>query len=128
MSGNKAKDTQPELLVRQALCRYGLRGYRLHPKQVPGKPDICYISRKIAIFVNGCYWHRCPYCKYSLPKHNRSFWKQKFLNNIKRDTQKAGQLRKESWKVIVLWECQIKGPKSEKTMLRTKKIIETRLK
>lgn len=108
MSANKAKDTKPELALRKALSKNGIRGYRLHPKNVPGRPDICFTKKKLAIFVNGCYWHRCPYCKYPLPKHNTDFWQQKFSTNITRDKTKIAQLKKLGWRTITIWECQIR--------------------
>jgi len=82
MSSIKDKNTKPELIIRKALWEKGIRGYRLHWKKAPGKPDIAFPSKKVAIFVNGCYWHRCPHCKLSLPKTNSEFWKNKFQKNI----------------------------------------------
>ncbi len=108
MRSNKAKDTKPELAVRKALRANGLRGYRLHPKKIPGRPDICFIGKKVAIFVNGCFWHRCSYCKLPLPKTNREFWKNKFLRNIERDRLKQKRLIDGGWTVLTFWECQTK--------------------
>lgn len=108
MSANKAKNTMPEVTLRKALFNSGLRGYRLHWKKVPGRPDIAYPSKKIAIFVNGCFWHRCPYCKPSFPKSNVDFWKNKFKKNKERDRRKKRELEKAGWKVLVFWECQIR--------------------
>src|SRR5687768_13013552 len=84
MSANRAKNTSPELLLRKAIWQMGFRGYRLHPANVPGRPDIAFTTQKVAIFVMGCFWHRCPKCDYKLPKHNRKFWKQKFERNLER--------------------------------------------
>ena len=92
MSANKAKDTNPEKSLRKALRNVGLVGYRLNYKKVPGRPDICFVSKKLAIFVNGCFWHRCPYCDYPYPKHNQKFWIDKFNKNIARDQKKIEQL------------------------------------
>jgi len=108
MSANISKNTRPEILLRQALWANGLRGYRLHWKKVPGRPDIAFPGKRIAIFVNGCFWHRCHYCGLPLPKSNRKFWKDKFARNIKRDTMKMQNLRDIGWTVIVVWECQLK--------------------
>ena len=108
MRANKAKDTKPEVLLRKALREQGLVGYRLHYKKVPGHPDISFVGKKVAIFVNGCFWHRCPHCDLPLPKSNRDWWKAKFDANIKRDTRKVEQLNELGWKVIVVWECEIK--------------------
>lgn len=118
MSSNKGKDTKPELLLRKLLWKNGLRGYRIHPKNIPGRPDICFTSKKIAIFVNGCFWHRCPYCNYDLPKHNTSFWRDKFDKNVARDKEKIRQLKNLKWKVIIVWECQLKKRKLDNTQNR----------
>src|SRR5688572_12008011 len=88
MSANKAKNSKPEVHLRKALWNQGAKGYRLHYKKVPGRPDICYVSKKVAIFVNGCFWHRCPHCNYQLPKTNTEFWKEKFGKNVNRDLKK----------------------------------------
>ena len=108
MSSNKAKNTKPELKLRKALYADGIRGYRLNWKKVPGKPDIAFPGRKIGIFINGCYWHRCTYCELSLPKTNTDFWKKKFEKNIKRDKKKEKELLDLGWTVLVFWECKIK--------------------
>ena len=92
MSSNRGKDTKPELHLRYTLREFGIPGYRLHWKKAPGKPDIAYPKHKIAIFVNGCYWHRCPYCNLPLPKSNSRFWSKKFESNKKRDIDKNNQL------------------------------------
>lgn len=107
MSAIRAKDTKPELILRKALWKSGLRGYRLHWKKAPGRPDICFPGKKIAIFVHGCFWHKCPHCKPPLPKTHKAFWKNKFVANKERDRAKERVLKKEGWKVLVLWECQI---------------------
>jgi DNA mismatch endonuclease (patch repair protein) len=107
MRGNKAKDTKPELKLRSALWAHGFKGYRLHWKKAPGSPDIAYPSKKVAIFVNGCYWHRCPHCKPHFPQTNANFWRNKFVANAERDQRKNDQLSQLGWRVITLWECQV---------------------
>ena len=108
MSAIKAKDTTPELLVRHALHAMGYR-YRLHRKDLPGKPDIVLPKHKIVIFVNGCFWHRHLGCKYaSTPASNADFWMAKFEANIARDKKNYTQLEKLGWKVVVIWECEIR--------------------
>lgn len=107
MKANIAKGTKPELLLRKALWRAGLKGYRLNWTNVPGRPDICFSKKKIAIFVNGCFWHRCPHCNLSLPKTNKIFWETKFQRNVERDRLKKEKLEKLGWKVLVFWECEI---------------------
>lgn len=119
MSANKAKNTKPEVLLRKALTNAGIKGYRLHWKKAPGSPDIAFPKRKLAVFVNGCYWHRCPHCKLTIPKSNTDFWKKKFKRNKERDQEKIRLLKKSGWNVIVIWECMIK-----KDILDVVKIIK----
>jgi DNA mismatch endonuclease (patch repair protein) len=107
MQANKAKNTKPEVLLRKMLWINGLRGYRLHPKQLPGKPDISFSKVKLAVFINGCFWHRCPTCNLSLPKSNTDFWKKKFDANVARDQKKAEALRQIGWRTLTIWECMI---------------------
>lgn len=107
MSANKGKDTKPEIILRKYLWKSNLRGYRVHWNKVPGRPDIAYPGKKLAIFVNGCFWHRCPYCNLQLPKSNQSFWKHKFTKNIERDSRKVNELEVLGWTVLVVWECEI---------------------
>ena len=107
MSATQRKNTKSELLLRKALRGIGLIGYRLHWKKVPGSPDIAFPGKKIAIFVNGCYWHRCPHCNYKLPEHNKEFWREKFITNVKRDVKNIKDLEEMDWNTLVIWECQI---------------------
>lgn len=107
MKANKRKDTKPELIVRRALREAGFPGYRLQWK-VPGRPDICYPGRKVAIFVNGCFWHRCPHCNLPLPEHNRGFWQEKFERNVERDRRDTEALGAMGWTVITVWECEVR--------------------
>ncbi|WP_018480010.1 very short patch repair endonuclease [Pontibacter roseus] len=108
MRGNKAKNTIPELLLRSALWENGLRGYRLHWRKAPGKPDICYPSRRLAIFVHGCFWHRCPHCQPAFPKSNQPFWEEKFRRNQQRDERYKMMYREAGWHQLVIWECQLR--------------------
>ncbi len=107
MQGNKRKDTKPELLVRQRLRAAGLTGYRLQWK-VPGRPDVAWPGKKVAVFINGCYWHRCPHCNLSLPKKNTEYWVAKFNRNQERDAQNLAALHAAGWKTHVIWECELK--------------------
>ncbi|QHL87810.1 DNA mismatch endonuclease Vsr [Nibribacter ruber] len=107
MRANKSKNTQPEVTLRKALWQAGLRGYRLHWKHAPGKPDICYPGRQLAIYVHGCFWHRCPHCQPALPKSNTTFWEEKFAKNQARDQRHRAQLKAANWQVLVIWECQL---------------------
>jgi DNA mismatch endonuclease, patch repair protein len=108
MKANKGKDTLPEIRFRKALVAAGLSGYRLHRKSVPGRPDISFPGRKVAIFINGCFWHRCPRCRLPLPKAHRDFWRRKFNRNMKRDQEKLTLLGDMDWFVFVFWECEIR--------------------
>jgi DNA mismatch endonuclease (patch repair protein) len=108
MRANKAKGTMPELIFRKVLYDNGYRGYRINYKKVPGTPDIAFIAKKIAIFINGCYWHRCPTCNLQIPKSNIDFWEDKFKLNVQRDIVKKEALFKMGWRVIYIWECQLK--------------------
>ena len=107
MRANKAKNTIPELKLRKALWVSGMKGYRINRKDLPGKPDISFSKYKIAIFIHGCFWHRCPKCNYALPKTNVNFWNEKFTKNIERDDLKVALLTRLSWKVVTVWECEI---------------------
>lgn len=99
MRSNKGRDTRPELVLRKALCEAGLGGYRLQWK-VPGRPDIAYPGRKVAVFVNGCFWHRCPVCNLPLPKSNVDFWRTKFERNVERDSRNIASLESDGWTVV----------------------------
>lgn len=100
------------MILRKLLRENGYPGYRLHWK-IAGKPDIVFPGKKIAIFINGCFWHRCPYCHPSMPKHNAEFWADKFEKNIERDKKDLLILETSGWKTIVVWECEINKDPSE---------------
>jgi DNA mismatch endonuclease (patch repair protein) len=117
MSGNKGKHTKPELIIRKALWRDDIKGYRLHWKKILGQPDITFPSRKFAIFINGCFWHRCPHCKPHLPRSNELFWIKKFEANVQRDQRKNIVLADMGWQTITIWECQIKKDINEQIKL-----------
>jgi DNA mismatch endonuclease, patch repair protein len=118
MSAIKAKNTKPELVLRKALWNKGLRGYRLHWKKVPGKPDIVFAGRKLAVFINGCFWHRCPHCKPRLPKTNLEFWEAKFGKNTERDAKKIADLAALGWESLTFWECRLKDPQESVAVIR----------
>lgn len=108
MSANKGKNSKPELALRRTLWGLGIRGYRLHYKQLPGKPDIVFVSKRVAVFVHGCFWHRCPTCQYPNPKTNEDYWRKKFLRNVERDQLHLKQVAKLGWKAMVIWECELR--------------------
>jgi DNA mismatch endonuclease (patch repair protein) len=108
MSRIKSKDTNPEKVVRSMLHKMGYR-FRLHRKDLPGKPDIVLPKYKTVIEIRGCYWHRHKGCKYAYtPKSNIEFWQEKFHKNIKRDKLNEQKLKELGWKVIIIWECELK--------------------
>lgn len=123
MQANRSENTKPELKVRAALRAAGLPGYRLHWKAAAGRPDICYPGRKVAIFVNGCYWHRCPYCALPDPKSNVEFWHAKFERNRARDRRDHEQLVAEGWTVVVIWECRLKKGRFDASMEELVRIV-----
>ena len=108
MSRIRGRGTGPELALRKALWSEGLRGYRLHPRSVPGRPDVAWLGRRVAVFVHGCFWHGCPHCKPRRPKTNSSFWNEKLTRNRERDRRKAAQLRRNGWRVVTIWECRLR--------------------
>lgn len=119
MAAIKSKNTKPEILVRRLLHSMGYR-FRLHAKNLPGKPDIVLPKYKTVIFVNGCFWHRHEGCKYaSTPTSNVDFWNAKFKENTSRDSQKNALLKEAGWKVIVVWTCEIKNIDILKTRLHS---------
>ncbi|HXN66207.1 MAG TPA: DNA mismatch endonuclease Vsr [Bradyrhizobium sp.] len=114
MAGIRGKDTKPELDLRRALHRGGLR-YRLHVAGLPGRPDIVLRRYSAIVEVHGCFWHRherCLFC--TTPASNRRFWKLKFGETVKRDKRNLEALRKLGWKVAIVWECSVKdeGPEA----------------
>ncbi|MBX7131467.1 MAG: very short patch repair endonuclease [Fimbriimonadaceae bacterium] len=112
MRANSGKNTSPELRVRALLRKAGYPGYRLHWKAASGTPDIAYPGRRIAIFVNGCYWHQCPSCKPRPPKSNARFWLSKFEDTASRDQRNQAALLAEGWRVFVIWECELRNPET----------------
>ena len=115
MQGNKRANTKPELVLRELLRTHGLTGYRLQWK-VPGHPDVCWPGKKVAVFVNGCFWHRCPRCKLSTPKTNVDYWTAKFERNQERDRQVRAALESEGWTIHTVWECELKKKNREATV------------
>ena len=107
MQAVKSMDTKPEMTVRRCLHAMGYR-YRLHPKELPGKPDIVFYGRKQAIFVHGCFWHAHG-CRYGQPPKSRlDYWLPKLEENKKRDTEKRIRLEALGWEVLTIWQCEIK--------------------
>lgn len=109
MRSVRSKHTGPELLIRSAAHRLGLR-FRLHDGKLPGRPDLVFPRWKTVVFVNGCYWHRHANCKKAtVPKSNTSFWHAKFEANLARDERNYRDLSELGWRVIVVWQCEAKS-------------------
>ena len=116
MAAIKAKNTKPEMLVRRFLHANGYR-YRLHDKRLPGKPDIVLPKYKTVIFVHGCFWHGHEGCKYYVvPKTRTEWWLNKINCNIANDKKALGALKKQRWRIINLWECDLKPVKISKSL------------
>lgn len=109
MKGKRGSDWRQEIAVRRALLAEGLGGYRLRWKQAPGSPDIAYVGRRVAVFVHGCFWHSCPHCQIPRPRTNSDYWQRKFIRNKERDERKVRELKAAGWRVVELWECQVKA-------------------
>lgn len=110
MSGIGAKNTKPELLVTKALFVAGFR-FRLHRKDLPGRPDVALPGRKVVVFVHGCFWHAHQGCRYAkIPATRREFWKVKLAANVERDKRARDALLSKGWRVLVVWECATRSP------------------
>jgi len=107
MSSIQGKNTKPELLVRKYLHSRGLR-FRLHAKELPGKPDLIFPKYKVVVFVHGCFWHQHPRCKFAVvPASNVEFWEQKLGANRERDQRNKRMLKALGWRALTIWECQL---------------------
>jgi len=116
MSRIRNKDTKPELLVRQFLYSKGFR-YRLHDKNLPGKPDIVFHGKKTVIFIHGCFWHGHKNCKYFvIPKTRTEWWLQKIQKNSNNDAENLKLLEDDGWHVVTIYECELKNEKITKTL------------
>lgn len=123
MSKIRGKDTGPERAVRSLLHRAGYR-FRLHVRDLPGKPDIVLPRYRAVIFVHGCFWHRHMGCKgASTPKTNKNVWADKFVRNVANDRKHTRRLRRLGWRVIVVWECQLRHP--DKVLRRLKNLLNS---
>jgi DNA mismatch endonuclease, patch repair protein len=109
MSRVKGRDTTPEIAVRSMIHRLGYR-FRLHRPDLPGKPDIVFGPRRKIVFIHGCFWHGHRCAKGRLPKSNGGFWRKKIETNRRRDGQHARALARLGWKILVIWQCQLKDP------------------
>lgn len=109
MAGIKGRNTKPEMLLRHGLHRRGFR-FRLHSKDLPGKPDMVFPKHHAVIFANGCFWHGhdCPMFKW--PSTRQEFWNAKITGNRERDSRVKANLLESGWRVLTIWECALKGP------------------
>lgn len=108
MSRIQGKDTKPEMLIRRRLHASGLR-YRLHDRKLPGRPDLVFPRYGAVVFVHGCFWHAHGCALSKLPATRQEFWEQKLAENADRDRRAIGALRADGWRVLVVWECALRG-------------------
>lgn len=122
MSSIRQKDTSPEVRLRKQLHAKGLR-YVLHPRSLPGRPDLVFPRYRIAVFVHGCFWHGHNCRAGRLPSSNQAYWTEKIAANQVRDARKIAELRALGWRVATVWECETKGPNLARTALIITEII-----
>ena len=116
MSRIRSKDTKPEEIVRKYLFSKGFR-YRKNDTRFPGKPDIVLPKYKTVIFVNGCFWHMHEGCKsFVWPKNNEEFWRNKIMSNAERDKRNYQLIQQQGWRVLVVWECELRSKVKEQTL------------
>lgn len=111
MSRIRGKNTVPEIKLRKMLFASGIRGYRIH-YNLPGKPDLVFVKKKIAVFIDGCFWHKCP-VDFQEPETRKEFWMKKIQSNIDRDKKVNEQLKNDGWTIIRIWEHEIKKEPEE---------------
>ncbi|MBT4339527.1 MAG: DNA mismatch endonuclease Vsr [Bacteroidetes bacterium] len=127
MSKIRSGNTKPELLVRSLLHRMGYR-FRLHQKDLPGKPDVVLAKHKAVIFIHGCFWHHHKGCKYAyIPKTRKEFWEAKFKSNIERDKKVNKLLKEKNWRILIIWECEISNIELTRKKLKDYLIIDNTL-
>lgn len=110
MSRIRGKDTKPEMLIRRGLHARGLR-YRLHDRSLPGRPDLVFPKHHTAVFIHGCFWHAHGCVLSKLPATRQDFWQTKLATNVERDRKAIESLRVQGWRVLVIWECALRGPR-----------------
>ena len=118
MAAVRSKNTKPEMIVRKGLWKRGFR-YRLNDRRLPGHPDLVLRKYRTCIFINGCFWHGHDGCKdFVIPKTNTSFWLDKICKNKARDARDEAALSLAGWKVITIWECELKKSIIDETLVR----------
>lgn len=108
MRGNKSALTKPELYLSKELEQAGIKEVDANYLGLSGTPDLVFLNKKLAIFVNGCFWHRCPYCNPHFPETNQEYWSAKFRRNKARDKRVKAGLQAIGWRVMIIWECHLK--------------------
>ena len=127
MSRIRSKNTKPEMLVRKFLHAQGFR-YRLHVKDLPGKPDVVLSKYKTVILIHGCFWHSHEGCKLNrVPKDNQGYWVPKLAKNVAKDKENETELNNRRWNIIVVWECDLKKGKIEDTFKRILLLLTSNL-
>jgi DNA mismatch endonuclease (patch repair protein) len=107
MRGNTSTGTVAEARLERAMQARGLNDYVTNASDLPGSPDFVFPTQKLAVFVHGCFWHRCPYCRPHFPESNVEYWSAKFQRNRYRDARNRSDLRSMGWQPIVVWECTV---------------------
>lgn len=116
MRAVRGRDTSPEIALRRSLREHGLRGYRVSPRGILGVPDVAYVGLRLAVFVDGCYWHGCPkHCR--RPTSNTGYWNQKIEKNIERDSRISAALTEQGWTVLRFWEHELKKEPAKITQI-----------
>ena len=119
MARIRSRDTAPELAVCRIAHRMGLR-FRLHRKDLPGRPDLVFPKHRLAVFVHGCFWHRHEGCRHaSMPRSRVAFWTEKFAANVARDARQQAALNEVGWRVLVIWECETRDEEAVERRLAT---------
>lgn len=108
MIANVGRGTSPEVTLRRALRAAGARGYRVNFRAEGVRPDVVFTRQRVAVFVHGCFWHRCATCRFALPRSNRAFWLAKFRRNRARDRAKRRILERGGWRVVEVWEHEVR--------------------
>jgi len=122
----KSKGTKPEMGVRRLVHTIGYR-FRLHSPKLPGKPDLVFSSLKKIIEIRGCFWHQHKGCVDAhIPKSKVNYWRPKLLKNVHRDAQNMKELRALGWKILVVWECEVKTSKARELGVRLNKFLKSR--
>lgn len=114
-----------EWRLRGALIKYGVSGWRLNSRELPGRPDFVFREAKVAVFVDGCFWHGCPSCG-RLPKTRQAFWRTKIAANVLRDKRDNRKLRQLGWTVVRIWEHELKSRDTKRCISRIRRLLESR--